>query len=80
MKPMRVKITIQWMLASLLALFLALPVQAQDDEGSKRVLEPGDKLLCFGKLEAMRGMIPARTRRKRRPVVQELDTALIDEN
>ncbi len=45
-----------------------------------RVLEPGDKLLCFGKLEAMRGMIPARTRRKRRPVVQELDTALTDEN
>ena len=39
-----------------------------------RVLEPGDKLLCFGKLEAMRGMIPARTRRRRRPVVQELDT------
>lgn len=39
-----------------------------------RTLEPGDKLLCFGKLEAMRGMIPARTRRRRRPVVQELDT------
>ncbi len=44
-----------------------------------RVLEPGDKLLCFGKLEAMRSMIPARTRRKRRPVVQELDTALHDD-
>jgi ribosomal protein S6--L-glutamate ligase len=43
-----------------------------------RVLEPGDKLLCFGKLEAMRGMIPARTRRKRRPVVQDLDTQLLD--
>lgn len=37
-----------------------------------RVMEPGDKLLCFGKLESMRGMIPARTRRKRRPEVQEL--------
>jgi ribosomal protein S6--L-glutamate ligase len=45
---------------------------------SDRVLEPGDKLLCFGKLEAMRSMIPARTRRKRRPVVQELDTELLD--
>ena len=44
-----------------------------------RVLEPGDKLLCFGKLEAMRGMIPARTRRKRSPVVQELDTQLLDD-
>jgi ribosomal protein S6--L-glutamate ligase len=41
-----------------------------------RMLEAGDKLLCFGKLEAMRGMIPARTRRRRRPEVQGLDTAL----
>jgi ribosomal protein S6--L-glutamate ligase len=37
-------------------------------------------LLCFGRLESMRGMIPARTRRKRRPVVQELDTALVEES
>ena len=44
-----------------------------------RTLEAGDKLLCFGKMEAMRGMIPARTRRKRRPVVQELDTHIGDE-
>jgi ribosomal protein S6--L-glutamate ligase len=43
-----------------------------------RVLEPGDKLLCFGKLDSMRGLIPARTRRKRRPVVQELDTNVFD--
>ncbi|WP_455222395.1 RimK family alpha-L-glutamate ligase [Kaarinaea lacus] len=41
-----------------------------------RVLEPGDKLLCFGKLESMRGMVPARAQRKRRPKVLELpDTA-----
>jgi ribosomal protein S6--L-glutamate ligase len=46
---------------------------------SDRVLEPGDKLLCFGKLESMRGMIPARTRRKRRPVVQDLETNLVVE-
>ncbi len=46
---------------------------------SGRVLEPGDKLLCFGKLEAMRSMIPAKTRRKRRPEVQELDTQLLDD-
>jgi ribosomal protein S6--L-glutamate ligase len=45
---------------------------------SDRVLEPGDKLLCFGRLESMRSMIPARTRRKRRPVVQGLDTELLD--
>jgi ribosomal protein S6--L-glutamate ligase len=43
---------------------------------AERVLEPGDKLLCFGKLESMRGMVPARTQRKRRPKVQDLpDTA-----
>jgi ribosomal protein S6--L-glutamate ligase len=38
-----------------------------------RLLEAGDKLLCFGKMEAMRSMIPARTRRRRRPEVQELE-------
>jgi ribosomal protein S6--L-glutamate ligase len=37
-----------------------------------RVLEPEDKLLCFGKLESMRGMVPARTRSRRRPKVLEL--------
>ena len=37
-----------------------------------RVLEPEDKLLCFGKLESMRGMVPARARRRRQPVVKEL--------
>ena len=38
-----------------------------------RILEPGDKLLCFGKMESMRGMIPRREQRRRRPAVQELD-------
>lgn len=37
-----------------------------------RVLEPEDKLLCFGKLESMRGMIPTKTIRRRRPKVQDL--------
>jgi len=37
-----------------------------------RVLEPEDKLLCFGKLESMRGMVPAKTRRQRQPKVQDL--------
>ncbi|MFT4861129.1 MAG: ribosomal protein S6--L-glutamate ligase [Pseudohongiellaceae bacterium] len=39
-----------------------------------RVLEPGDKLLCFGKLESMRGMVPQKARQRRRPKVQELHT------
>lgn len=40
----------------------------------KRTLEPEDRLLCFGKLESMRGMIPDKARRKRRPKVKQLDT------
>jgi ribosomal protein S6--L-glutamate ligase len=38
----------------------------------KRVLEPGDRLLCFGRLDRMRDLIPEKTRRKRRPKVREL--------
>ena len=37
-----------------------------------RELEAGDRLLCFGKLELMKGLIPAKTRRRRRPKVKEL--------
>jgi ribosomal protein S6--L-glutamate ligase len=40
---------------------------------SDRLLEAGDRLLCFGKLEAMREMIPKKTRTDRRPKVQPLD-------
>ncbi len=42
---------------------------------SDRVLEAGDKLLCFGKLESMRRMIPVKTRRRRSPEIKSLDTA-----
>jgi len=41
---------------------------------SDRILEPDDKLLCFGKLESMRDMIPKKTRRRRRPMVKELQS------
>jgi ribosomal protein S6--L-glutamate ligase len=37
-----------------------------------RILEAEDKVLCFGKLDTMRRMIPAKTRRKRRPKLQDL--------
>ncbi|QDU59027.1 RimK family alpha-L-glutamate ligase [Aeoliella mucimassa] len=37
-----------------------------------RELEAGDRLLCFGKLERMRAMVPERTRRRRRPKVKDL--------
>lgn len=39
---------------------------------SDRLLEAGDRLLCFGKLEFMRDLIPAKTRRKRRQKVKDL--------
>jgi ribosomal protein S6--L-glutamate ligase len=38
-----------------------------------RVLEVDDRLLCFGKLEAMKDLVPARQRRKR-PKVKRLRT------
>ncbi|MFT4712740.1 MAG: ribosomal protein S6--L-glutamate ligase [Candidatus Azotimanducaceae bacterium] len=37
-----------------------------------RLLEAGDKLLCYGKLEAMRTMVPVKTRRRRRPKTLDL--------
>ncbi len=43
---------------------------------SQRTLEAGDRLLCFGNLEAMRGMVPEKTRKKRRPSVKGLDTSV----
>ncbi|WP_298869129.1 RimK family alpha-L-glutamate ligase [uncultured Gimesia sp.] len=47
---------------------------------SSRQLESGDRLLCFGKLELMRDLIPVKTRRKRRPEVQDLpDLPVADE-
>lgn len=43
---------------------------------SDRMLEPGDRLLCFGKLESMRQLVPKKVRKRRRPEVQELPAAL----
>ncbi|MGB7342683.1 MAG: RimK family alpha-L-glutamate ligase [Pirellulaceae bacterium] len=40
----------------------------------KRTLEPEDRLLCFGKMEVMRSMVPEKTRRKRNPKVKVLTT------
>lgn len=39
---------------------------------SDRVLEKEDKLLCFGKLESMRGMVPVKAQRKRSPKIKDL--------
>jgi ribosomal protein S6--L-glutamate ligase len=43
-----------------------------------RVLEAGDRLLCFGNLEAMRDLIPARTRKARRPKIKRLKASTGD--
>ncbi|MCL4166605.1 UNVERIFIED_CONTAM: hypothetical protein GTU68_063772, partial [Idotea baltica] len=40
----------------------------------KRTLEPEDRLLCFGKMEVMRSMVPEKNRRKRSPKVKVLST------
>ncbi len=37
-----------------------------------RVLEPDDRLLCFGRLDAMRDLVPERRRRRSRPKIQPL--------
>jgi ribosomal protein S6--L-glutamate ligase len=37
-----------------------------------RILEPRDRLLCFGKLESMRDMVPQRSKRQRRPRIKGL--------
>ncbi len=46
-----------------------------------RSLEVGDRLLCFGHLETMRNLVPARRRRRARPKVQPLpDDPLVDDS
>lgn len=54
--------------------------KAYPNPRADKVLQAEDKLLCFGKLESMRGMIPVKTRRKRRPVVQDLPATSLDES
>lgn len=42
-----------------------------------RVIEPNDRMLCYGKLDAMRDLVPEKKRRKRRTKVQPLDPELV---
>ncbi|MEM7680422.1 MAG: RimK family alpha-L-glutamate ligase [Planctomycetota bacterium] len=44
-----------------------------------RTLEAGDKLLCYGRLEAMRDLVPEKQRRKRRVKAVKLDPQRIEE-
>ncbi|KAA3664549.1 MAG: RimK family alpha-L-glutamate ligase [Chloroflexi bacterium] len=47
-------------------------VTAIPNPRAQRILESGDRLLCFGKMELMRDLVPAKVRRKQRPLVLEL--------
>ncbi|PIK16322.1 RimK family alpha-L-glutamate ligase [Halobacteriovorax sp. JY17] len=38
----------------------------------ERVLEAGDKLFCFGRLDTMKDLIPLKTRKKRKPKIKKL--------
>jgi ribosomal protein S6--L-glutamate ligase len=42
-----------------------------------RILEAGDRLLCFGRLDSMRCLIPPRTRKQRLPKIKELPDSVI---
>ncbi len=43
-----------------------------------RELEAGDRLLCYGKLDRMRHLIPEKRRRKRKPKIRKLDPEWVD--
>jgi ribosomal protein S6--L-glutamate ligase len=45
----------------------------------ERVLEANDVLLCYGKLDSMRDLVPERRRRKRRVKAEELDPQMIEQ-
>lgn len=49
------------------ALTLHRGTQVIPNPNARHVLEAGDRLLCFGKLEEMRSMIPSRRKRMRKP-------------
>ncbi len=46
---------------------------------SSRVLEAGDKLLCYGRLEEMRSMVPEKQRRKRKITAKALNPQLLED-
>lgn len=46
---------------------------------ASRVLEAGDKLLCYGKLDQMRDLVPAKQRKKRRVKAGRLDPQLLED-
>ena len=45
---------------------------------ANRVLEAGDKLFCFGRLESLKGLIPEKTRKRRKPKLKTLSAKEIE--
>ncbi|WP_461516676.1 cation:proton antiporter regulatory subunit [Porticoccus sp.] len=45
----------------------------------ERILEAKDKLLCFGKLDSMRGMVPVKTRHRRQPHIADLPSSPLED-
>jgi ribosomal protein S6--L-glutamate ligase len=45
---------------------------------NERELLADDRLLCFGKLDSMRGLLPPKAQRRRRRKVRALDTSVLD--
>ncbi|MEN1706267.1 MAG: TrkA C-terminal domain-containing protein, partial [Planctomycetota bacterium] len=45
---------------------------------SDRVLEAGDTLLCYGKLDSMRDLVPSKQRRKRKVKASQLDPQTLE--
>lgn len=43
-----------------------------------KILEAEDRLLCFGKIESMKGLIPEKTKKRRKPKMKKLTVEAID--
>ncbi len=47
----------------------------------ERILNAGDRILCFVKIESLKGLIPEKTRKRRKPKVKELlETEVVSEH
>jgi ribosomal protein S6--L-glutamate ligase len=46
---------------------------------TSRIIEAGDRLLCYGKLDSMRNLVPERRRRKRKRKIRKLDPDLVEQ-
>ena len=44
---------------------------------TSRTIEPNDRLLCYGKVDSMRDLVPAKKRKKPKTKVQQLDPGLV---